>query len=152
MTSDDLTNEQAEALGRRWLAAGGRWRDGMATGNGHPRRMLFNTSSTGATYGYALPLPVRKGIPRRPPCPALDREAWPDLRDPATRGACLAVVRERWGDSAMHLRPVASGWGAFTMRVSLGGDAPAPLYLCVAGATEAEALVDALESHPTVTP
>lgn len=100
-----MTPAEAEALGRRWIAAGGGWRDGMLAGGGHPRRTLFGSSQSGSTYGYALPLPKNKrGVQLRPPCPPLDPKAWPDLRDPATRGAALEVVRERWGDPTAYVR------------------------------------------------
>jgi len=62
----------------------------------------------------------------------------PDLRDPATLGCVLAMVREAWGDPFMYLAP-ADGWyvgnGA---RDGMAG----------VGATEAEALASALEAAP----
>lgn len=65
----------------------------------------------------------------------------PDLTDPATLGCLLALVREAWGDPTLHV--VCAGgsvelgvwharWGTSSRR----------------GATEAEALVAALEAAP----
>ena len=69
--------------------------------------------------------------------------AWrlPDLSDPATLGCLLALVREAWGNPTLHV--VCAGgsvelgvwharWGTSSRR----------------GATEAEALVRALEAAP----
>ena len=76
------------------------------------------------------------------------RDLLPDLTDPATLGCLLRLVREAWGDP-----------GAYTHRVD-GSYAPAPVgsWWChcvtdsdVGGfnaATEAEALVAALEAAP----
>ncbi len=74
-----MTPAKAEALGRAWIAAGGGWRDGMLDGHTGHRIAL---GPDGESYT------VRKS----------DGQSWPDLRDPATRGAALDVVRERWGD------------------------------------------------------
>jgi hypothetical protein len=79
---------------------------------------------------------IVEGARRAPSGPGL-----PDLRDPATLGCLLALVREAWGDSTLHV--VCAGgsrelgvwharWGTSSRR----------------GATEAEALVAALESAP----
>lgn len=80
--------------------------------------------------------------------------AVPDMSDPATRGAYLDVVREAWGDPGLHLRPDSDGWGVF-----LGNGAsvwvPGPIgpdddpeLVDLRAATEAEALVAALEAAP----
>ncbi len=66
----------------------------------------------------------------------------PDLRDPATRGCALALVREAWGDPWGH---VAVESGTYT---------DAPHWYVRAGGfdsycnSEAEALVFALETAP----
>lgn len=75
-----MINEEAEALGRRWIAAGGGWRAGMAAihENGSAHRLAMSTQMSEAW--------------------------WPDLRDPATRGAALEVVRERWRSAFAHAR------------------------------------------------
>lgn len=147
-----MTPAEAEALGRRWIAAGGGWRDGMRAGGGHPRRTLFGSSQSGSTYGYALPLPKNKrGVQLRPPCPPLDPKAWPDLRDPATRGAALEVVRERWLDGWAHIFFVDGEW---CLRVLPGGAMLEPFshkrLRDFRAATEAEVLVLALEAAPAV--
>lgn len=147
----DLTNEAAEALGRRWLAAGGGWRAGM----------LVQATMHGS------PVEVRLCYPTKAPNTA--SAEWPDLRDPATLGACLAVVRERWGSTAhlvRHMTWVPDGkgdteqacWWALAV-----GQSSVPFtvryedeygvgnkYLC--GPTEEDALVRALEAAPKVTP
>ena len=68
----------------------------------------------------------------------------PDLRDPATLGCLLALVREAWGDSEMHMTLGAKGWVWLTGE-SRVYDVVMPIN---AGATEAEALVAALEAAP----
>ena len=61
----------------------------------------------------------------------------PDLSGPATMGCLLELVREAWGDPLAHVAPVAGGW-----RLWLELD----LSVFFDGATEAEALVAALEA------
>lgn len=66
----------------------------------------------------------------------------PDLRDAATRGAALEVVRERWGRPIFLMPDDAScrSWGAYTPGVE-------PEQVAE-GASEEEALVAALEACP----
>lgn len=142
----DLTNEQAEALGRRWIAAGGWWLAGMLNGAGKFARVLvtsgdpddpeFCAAEEGATEDDCYAVWV--GYPG----------CWPDLRDPATLGACLAVVRERWGEPRAHLWPAedADGGTPWLFRLCYGA---APRC---EGNTEAEALVAALEAAPKGVP
>ncbi len=68
----------------------------------------------------------------------------PDLTDPATLGCLLALVREAWGDSEMHMALGAKGWVWLTGE-SRVYDVVIPIN---AGVTETEALVAALESAP----
>ena len=68
----------------------------------------------------------------------------PDLTDPATGGCLLALVREAWGDSEMHMALGAKGWVWLTGE-SRVYDVVIPIN---AGETEAEALVAALEAAP----
>ena len=68
--------------------------------------------------------------------------AVPDLTDPATLGCVLALVREAWGDSEMHMTLGAKGWVWLTGE-SRVYDVVMPIN---AGETEAEALVAALEA------
>lgn len=64
----------------------------------------------------------------------------PDLRDPATMGCLLALVREAHTDGDIHCERLCTGeWACFDHR----GEAVADTAL-----TEAEALVIALESAP----
>ncbi|WP_230685439.1 hypothetical protein, partial [Streptococcus pneumoniae] len=74
-------------------------------------------------------------------------DAWPDLRDPATRGAALEVVRERWGRPDLSVRSSRAGrrW-----QPDCVGTPDA--LLDVTGNSEAEALVAALEAAPKVSP
>ena len=66
-------------------------------------------------------------------------DGWPDLSDPASLGCLMALVRGAWGDPLAHVAPVAGGW-----RVWLELD----LSVFFDGATEASALVAALEAAP----
>lgn len=60
----------------------------------------------------------------------------PDLDDPATRGCLLALVRDVYGKPSIYCYRIGSeGWCVST---------PRPCF----GATEAEALVAALEAAP----
>ena len=63
---------------------------------------------------------------------------FPDLSDPATLGALLALVREAWGDPWIRVEPMSREWRTLHSR-------PAPFS---AGPTEAAALVAALEAAP----
>ena len=66
----------------------------------------------------------------------------PDLSDPATAGCLLALVREAWDDPVAHceelFRRISGDWAVFDRTGSL----------VAKGATEAEALVAALEAAP----
>jgi hypothetical protein len=65
----------------------------------------------------------------------------PDLTDPATLGCLLHFVREAWGDPMMSPRPIDGRWCMYSAGGSVLGSGR---YLW--GATEAEALVVALEA------
>lgn len=70
----------------------------------------------------------------------------PDLRDPATIGCLLALVREAWGDPGMSLEcRIVAHYGKWEWTV-LALDKPKiiPVYAW----SEAEALVTALEAAP----
>lgn len=119
-------------LGKRAVACKGwRWMPGMLSDEGlrvvsvseehrylhvHPGSLLL------PTQGYAIP----------------------DLQDPATLGCVLALVREAWGDSEMHMTLGAKGWVWLTGESRVYG-VVMPIN---AGDTEAEALVAALEAAP----
>ena len=66
----------------------------------------------------------------------------PDLTDPATLGCLLALVREAWGDPKIHVVPR----GASVWATAYAGWLHKKAIAC--GATEAEALVAALEGAP----
>lgn len=128
----DLTDEQAEALGRRWLAAGGEWVPGMLWGNFRihdvkqdPRGFMVVSRGNGWTApGF--------------------QDGWPDFRDPATRGAALQVVRERLGCPTAWMEPGEEGWWLFFHQ----GDVLTARW----GPTEAHALVAAMEAAQTTPP
>ena len=72
----------------------------------------------------------------------MNKHGVPDLSDPATVGALLALVREAWGDPCLHVGLLPARWGVWTSQNR-------PLHECVGKAlTEAEALVAALEAAP----
>lgn len=95
-----ISDTEAEALGRRWQAACGQWwqawRPGMLWRVTHSRNEgRISDVSPGAVN-------FRHYMPPGDPGP------WPDLRDAATRGAALEVVRERWGAPALQVSPVVA--------------------------------------------
>ena len=133
-----MTPAEAESLGRRWLAAGGGWRAGMLSMDGW--RVVHAAGIVACVTdgdGNA------DAIERRECSPGLLSP--PDLRDPATMGVCLAVVRERLDspmfrtDALYALRVSERCWQLYT-------DTHA--YSWADGTTEAEALVRAMECAP----
>jgi hypothetical protein len=126
---------------RAGKALAGRWREGMAVVRpGSNFRQRVTDVSEGMIY-----------------CDGdfdLSEDAVPDMSDPATRGAFLDVVREAWGEPRLYLFPerVDGGWRVYRMAGGYGQDSaePVPDYdACLHGyATEAEALVAALEAAP----
>ena len=75
-----------------------------------------------------------------PDTPVSSGDLLPDLTDPATVGALLALVREAWKDPHLHVGRRIAGWGVWTSEST-------PLPQCVGkGDTEAEALIAALEA------
>lgn len=141
MSRATLTDDEARALGERWVEAGGGWRPGM----------LAVKSETERRSGYTLRLVTEwaedewevGGVGG----PIGIGHLWPDFRDPATRGACLEVVRERRRDPATHIRPPVngSGWRAFDGTCAPVRNAQgAP----VEADGEAACLVAALEAAP----
>lgn len=73
-----------------------------------------------------------------------DADLVPALDDAATLGCLLALVREAWGAKNVHLvRTIDNGWRVY----DLPGKASDDASRCY-GATEAEALVAALEAAP----
>lgn len=119
-----MTDEQARALGERWVKAGGAEVNGMLLRYGDSLKPM-DTHRVGGHDNHDDSRSMR-------PSPW-----WPDLRDPAARGAALEVVRKRWGDPSAHVRPSAQARVPWAFCASTG---------FVYAATEAEALVTALEA------
>jgi hypothetical protein len=151
-----LTDGEARALGERWIAAGGGWRRGMWARPTDPSKPPNDRG------GWLVSDVRADGVPlfdfdwygdMREPLPA---DAWPDPRDPATRGAMLEVVRERWGIPGLSVRlwpsPSWTVWedGPHADR-PLCHEVPGAAHLGplpIKGPTEAEAFVAALEAAP----
>jgi hypothetical protein len=92
------------------------------------------------SYDYTVDYPDAEGEP----CNSSDFfNALPDLADPATIGCLLHLVREHWGDGGAHTRRLYR-YGGGEQWVCCS---PSVVYptLKTHGATEAEALVKALE-------
>ena len=137
-----LTNEQAEAYGKRWMAKAG-WADGMLM-LPHPAfggRHRVQVDARGAFIPTAVPHDV-------------PGDALPDLRDGATKGAALEVVRERWGIKRLWAEFQADNamWGVGDWVLGwacLDGEKPPP---DLSADSEEELLVAALEAAPPVKP
>ena len=124
-------NPEMEALGRRWMACKGfRWMPGMSDGlwrcvevDGDETRFVLK----GRPDVWAL----REDL----------RDDSPDLTDPATLGCLLAQVREAYG-CYVWTTPADDGdwWGVMV------GTLPGVANWDYDGATEAEALISALEA------
>ena len=152
MSGDNPVNDaEARALGERYLAAGGEWRAGMRgvlPASGHGGRVYLGSHGVlcwqGEESGYVAGWPEWAAI----------AGGWPDLRDPATRGAVLEVLRERLGpvflapdpdevdadgDGATRYLPTVRQWRVVSW---------VTWETLAAGPTEAAALVAALEAAP----
>ena len=68
----------------------------------------------------------------------------PDLRDPATLGCVLALVREAWDDDAAYVMPWYDEDGGYTVCVPAEDGS----RIVAEGDDEAETLVVALEDAP----
>lgn len=114
-------------LAKRAVACKGwRWMDGMAllAGDYSPGIVGAETSVGRITYTQASGFEY------------MHHGVWPDLDDPATRGCLLALVRQAYGNPSIYAYRIGSeGWCVPT---------PRPWF----GATEAAALVAALEAAP----
>lgn len=155
-----MTNEQAMELGKRLVACPGfRWMPGMLVLGASHRSRIVDAGEAHALVWVKDP--HTQGCPWDPE-PLEDEypDAVPNLNDPATLGCLLELVREAWGEWA-HLVPfktntldeatgelVPALWWALAsldepegICVDLGGE-----YQFLAGPTQAEALVAALEA------
>ena len=75
-----------------------------------------------------------------------DADDIPDVRDPATLGCLLALVREAWVDPTAHVVPTADDSGTETWVAWVFPPAEVPRTF--PGGSEAEALLAALEAAP----
>lgn len=132
--------EALEALARRAVACRGwRWIPGMLTlsdermlDDGWPEYDVREYGSSGVAECVKWNLKPKKG-------------ALPDLTDAATLGCLLALVREAWGDPYLIAdKERGAGWIIDENQCNsmlVGGR-------YIRGATEAEALIAALEVAP----
>lgn len=75
--------------------------------------------------------------------------AWfPDLDDAATKGCLLALVRQLWDAPCLHIRPESGPSGAMIWRAWNGAPLVDGAGCDIIGATEEEALVNALMGAP----
>lgn len=132
--------------GRRWLAAGMGWREGMLTATG------WRLTSDPYERGWACA--ARPGV--EVAIPLLDSDGGPDFDDAATRGVALEMVRERLGEPTAYLTYDASH-GEWSLVRNLGHDEEEGLHsggdwglngtgAFITGPTEADALVAAAEA------
>ena len=75
-------------------------------------------------------------------------DSLPDLRDPATRGCLLSLVRETWGREATVSVNISGFWAIGGARIQKGKSAGQTINLGIWKLTEVEALVAALEVAP----
>jgi hypothetical protein len=137
-----MTDQEWQDIGRRAVACKHwRWMPGMLAR--YSADAWYRTSEVDS-----VGIPVRV----RPPNP---RSAWPDLRDPATVGCLLALVREACepnrapGDWPMvcTYQSQAKKWGIGAW-LNESGKATFAALVLPAYDTEADALVAALEAAP----
>ena len=128
-----MTDEQI-ALARRAVACRGwRWMPGMLTGDGF--RCVWSDE---ISREWASPTWCENGMSWKNT--RTGSKDLPDLTDPATLGCLLALVRVAYGDHRLACVPWRLNWAVDRVWMRNG-------HLSE-GATEAEALVAALEAAP----
>jgi len=131
LTQSWIWDKMPHTLSRRAVACGGwRWLRGMLRQDDY----RYIGSGVWARWSDVHSLTTALHAPGQ----------LPDLTDSSTRGCLLALVREAWGDSEMHMALGAKGWVWLTGE-SRVYDVVIPIN---AGGTEAAALVAALEAAP----
>lgn len=136
-----MNEEQTKDLARRWqalMAAGkARWLEGM--------RIVSEASSgrviEGCEYSDPQPMLIWYGEGATRAGGGLHDEdvpqgAHPDFNDPATVGCLLAQARERWNAPRAYVASISPKWFC---------EVP---FRTFTGATEAEAIIAALEAAP----
>lgn len=132
-----MNDEQWQELARRAVACKGwRWMRGIAASDGCVVAMESDLEEEDHSWTDGIEVWCD------------DEPRLPDLRDPATMGCLLALVREAWGDPA-----ITACWqdnshrsGAYVVSWRLWGATTG--YHYGEHPTEADALVGALEAAP----
>ena len=125
-----MTDEQI-ALARRAVACERwRWMPGMFTEDGF---RVCRVDTDGYKFGYRTEYNYAY---------AVIGDVLPDLEDPATLGCLLALVREAWWQDDMGASRYKDQWSAEVTPQ----EAPNYAFYAFYGASEAEALVAALEA------
>lgn len=131
-----MTDEQI-ALARRAVACSGfRWMPGMRYGSVD---VIEGTASPWSFNGYERVGEHVDMVAYTDWVPCL-----PDLEDPATLGCLLALVREAWWQDDMGASRYKDQWCVDVTPQ----EAPNYAFYAFYGASEAEALVAALEAAP----
>lgn len=148
-----MTPAEAERIGLAWIAiVNGEVPCGsvMRCGDGSGRAWIVTAieGSRAALIEADSWWPKRWGYDGCDAADLSDGDWWIDLRDAATRGAALEVVRERWGAPEGHLYPFERKAGvlSWVFRRFYGADFTSE------GDSEAAALLAALEAAPKVSP
>ena len=135
MTTEQL--EQIEELARRAVACKRwRWMPGMLS---NKDLRVTRCDDDGYVVGYYENLSyIAECVP----------DSLPDLRDPATLGCLLALVRESWGPAASVSVNLSGFWAVGGATVLSGKGKGASINLGIWKNNELEALVAALEVAP----
>jgi len=133
-----MNEEQWQGLGRRAVACKAwRWMPGMLDGIDEQRVASVRDGLVTMESDGLIVIHANIHVARR---------SLPDLRDPATLGCLLALVREAWGEPRLSVYVEDCGSNAW--RIDAPYDCSEKLLpLCQARyPSEAEALVEALEA------